>query len=85
MICKKFVLSLVVIIVAGIVFLGVPADNSVSFKIPSLLTQEAETCTVTIQIPEWLTLQEAVASPYRRSVRRTARRTARRTSHRHGY
>ncbi len=32
-----------------------------------------------------MTLQQAEASPYRRSVRRTSRRTARRTSYRHGY
>jgi hypothetical protein len=32
----------------------------------------------------WVTLQQAEASPYRRSVRRTSRRTARRTSARHG-
>jgi len=32
----------------------------------------------------WVGLQQAEASPYRRSVRRTARRTARRTSVRYG-
>ncbi len=32
----------------------------------------------------WIGLQQAEASPYRRSVRRTARRTARRTSARYG-
>jgi hypothetical protein len=35
--------------------------------------------------PGWMTLQQAEASPYRRSVRRTSRRTSRRTAHRHSY
>lgn len=33
----------------------------------------------------WYRLQQAEASPYRRSVRRTARRTSRRTAARHDY
>ena len=35
--------------------------------------------------PGWVTLQEAEAGVYRRSVRRTARRTSRRTAYRHDY
>ncbi len=38
---------------------------------------------VDTRVPGWLTLQQAEAGAYRRSVRRTARRTARRTSNRH--
>ena len=37
------------------------------------------------RVPGWMTLQQAEAGAYRRSVRRTARRTARRTSRRHSY
>ena len=37
------------------------------------------------RVPGWMTLQQAEAGAYRRSVRRTARRTARRTSYRHDY
>ena len=40
---------------------------------------------VDTRVPGWMTLQQAEAGPYRRSVRRTARRTARRTSYRHDY
>ncbi len=42
---------------------------------------------VNTSTPGWVTvtLQQAEASPYRRSVRRTARRTSRRTAHRHSY
>ena len=40
---------------------------------------------VDTRIPGWMTLQQADAGPYRRSVRRTARRTARRTSRRHSH
>ena len=36
-------------------------------------------------VPGWVTLQQAEASPYRRSVRRTARRTSRRTAHRNSH
>ncbi|MEA3467461.1 MAG: DUF6515 family protein [Thermodesulfobacteriota bacterium] len=39
--------------------------------------------TTTSSLPGWMTLDEAIASPYRRSVRRTSRRTARRVSNRH--
>jgi len=37
------------------------------------------------RVPGWMTLQEAEAGAYRRSVRRTSRRTARRVSRRHSY
>lgn len=37
------------------------------------------------RVPGWMTLQEAEAGAYRRSVRRTARRTSRRTARRHDY
>ncbi len=40
---------------------------------------------VDTRLSGWMTLQQAEAGPYRRSVRRTSRRTARRTSYRHGY
>lgn len=40
---------------------------------------------VDTRVSGWMTLQQAEAGPYRRSVRRTSRRTARRTSHRHSY
>ena len=42
---------------------------------------------VDTRVSGWMTLQQAEAGPYRRSVRRTARRTSRRhgSYHRHGY
>ncbi len=40
---------------------------------------------VDTRVPGWMTLQQAEAGAYRRSVRRTARRTSRRTSRRHGH
>ncbi|MEA3467460.1 MAG: hypothetical protein U9R57_04460 [Thermodesulfobacteriota bacterium] len=83
MTCKKIVFFLSVGAVAGLGFLGLPVDNTLTLQAPSLFTGKAETCTVEIQLPEWLIASEAIASPYRRSVRRTARRTARRTTYRH--
>ncbi len=41
--------------------------------------------TIDSSVPGWVTLQQAEASPYRRSVRRTARRTSRRTARRNSY
>jgi len=80
---KKFVLFLSVALTAGIVFLGVPLDNSIDLRVPSWIARDAGISSVNIQMPGWLVCQEAVASPYRRSVRRTARRTSRRVSRRH--
>ena len=40
---------------------------------------------VDTSVPGWMTLQQAEAGAYRRSVRRTARRTSRRTARRHSY
>ena len=37
------------------------------------------------RVSGWVTLQEAEAGAYRRSVRRTARRTSRRTAYRHDH
>jgi len=86
MILKRIVFVLSVILITGFCFFGIPADKNIDLTMPSWLSQELGISgTVAFQAPAWLVCQEAVASPYRRSVRRTARRTARRTSHRHNY
>jgi hypothetical protein len=79
---KRKVFLLSVAMIAGLGFFGVPVDNTFDLKIPGWLPLATNISTVKIQLPYWLTQQEAVASPYRRSVRRTARRTSRRTSRR---
>jgi len=83
---KRIFFLLSVAMVAGLGFFGAPVHNTLDIKIPGWLPQTTKISTVKIQLPYWLTQQEAVASPYRRSVRRTARRTSRRTARRHsGY
>jgi hypothetical protein len=80
---KKIFLYLSVMIMTGFGFFGLPVEsNTIELKIPSIFSSTVKTSTMKIQLPGWLTQQEALASPYRRSVRRTARRTSRRTSHR---
>ncbi len=83
--CKRIVFFLSVTLVACLCYFGLPVNNSIDLKMPSWLSQDATNSTLEIQIPEWMIIQEALASPYRRSVRRTSRRTARRVSHRHNY
>jgi len=82
MTCKRMIFILSVTLVAGFGFFGIPMDKSINLTIPSWLPGEATVNSVQIEIPDWLTFQTALASPYRRSVRRTARRTVRRTAHR---
>ncbi len=82
---NKMILFLSGTLIAGIVFFGVPVDNNIDLRMPSWLAQEGKISTLEIQLPDWLIIQEAVASPYRRSVRRTSRRTSRRVSRRHSY
>jgi hypothetical protein len=86
MTCKRIFFFMAVTLVACLGFFGLPIDNRIDLRMPSWLPQDSKNSAVTIQLPDWLVLEEAVASPYRRSVRRTSRRTSRRTAARHsGY
>ena len=86
MTCKRNFFFVAVPLVACLSFFGLPVDNRIDLRMPSWLPQDLKISAVNIQLPDWLVLEEAVASPYRRSVRRTTRRTSRRTAARHsGY
>ena len=83
---KKIAFLLSVTLITGLGFFGLPVDNtSIDLALPTLLTRAGGINTIKVQLPGWLTGQEAIASPYRRSVRRTARRTSRRTARRVSY
>lgn len=86
MTCKRIVSLFSITLLGGLAFFGLPLDDTVELNISSPWSlQGGATSTVRVCLPDWLTQDEVLASPYRRSVRRTARRTSRRTSRRHGY
>ena len=80
MTCKRILYFMVVPLAACLVFFGLPVDKCIDLSMPSWLPQPVDDAHIKIHLPDLLVIEEAEASPYRRSVRRTSRRTSRRTA-----
>ena len=77
---NRFFLCIAVTVAACLGFFGLPVVNQIDLKVPAQFSKNLDVTSINIEFPDWLIMEEAEASPYRRSVRRTSRRTSRRTT-----